>query len=181
MIGLSRAGYLALATALTTGALTTGALTAGARAAVGDAPRPGPEPADVVGAWTDPFGEDAAPSGAVRAAVLGDGRVLYLAGTGSGLLDLRSGRPQFVPTAAAHPDADQWAPSLTALADGRILLVGGTASQLFDPATGSFSPPASLRNGRSYPQVAVGADGGPTVFGGAAPPGRVRRTETYHP
>jgi hypothetical protein len=175
MIGLSRAGCVALVTALTMGAL------APARATVGDGPDPGAAPEDLVGAWTGPFGREDAPPGALRAAVLGDGRVLYLIGNQPGLLDLRSGSPQFVPTAAPEEDADLSSPSLTVLADGRILLVGGTASRLFDPATGSFSSRAPLRHGRSYPQVAVGADGRPTVFGGAAAPRRVRRTETYNP
>lgn len=188
MIGLSRAGCVApigLVAALTVGALTVGTLPPG-HAAVGSDARPTDEPADVVGAWTEPFDEDGPSPAALATAVLGDGRLFYLTGNEGRLLDLRSGTPQFAPTTPARLGNDLAAPALTALADGRILLVGRT-TRLLDPATGSFSPPAPLTYGRRFPQVAMGPDGKPTVFGGAAQPtgdsplGRVRRTETYHP
>lgn len=171
---LSRAGYVALVAALTLGAVAPASAVAGGAGAT-DAPE------DAVGAWTEPFGADGAAPAAVRAAVLGDGRVFYLSGNESTLLDLRSGRPQFRPAGPVHSGAGLWSPSLTSLADGRILMVGGTVSRLFDPATGSLAPAVPLRQPRRHPQVAVGADGTPTVFGGAAALGPVRRTETYRP
>lgn len=177
MIGLSRAGRAALVSLAAT--LTLGP------AASGDA-APTDQPADVAGAWTEPFEEDGAAPTAVEAAVLGDGRVFYFDGSEARLLDLRSGTPQFAPTSPAGDVGDLTRSSLTALPDGRILLVGGNPL-LFDPVAGSFSPAPTMRYGRRYPHVAIGPDGKATAFGGATEltgdthAGRARRTETYHP
>lgn len=178
MIGLSRAGRAAL--------LSLAATLVLGPPASGDA-APADLPADVAGAWTEPFEEDAGASpAAVEAAVLGDGRVFYFDGSEARLLDLRSGTPQFAPTPPAGDVGDLTRSALTALPDGRILMVGPNPL-LFDPAAGSFSPAPPMTHGRRYPHVAIGPDGKATVFGGATELagdtqfGRARRTETYHP
>ncbi|HEV7534254.1 MAG TPA: galactose oxidase early set domain-containing protein, partial [Acidimicrobiia bacterium] len=163
-------------------------------------------PPDTVGRWTPPFEEPGpgAPS-PVEAAVLPDGRVLYLAGAEGGdvpavptggrsgtpsgtgpvrLLDLRSGTPEW--TTPDQRGADLSASDLTALPDGRLLLAGGPrAAAVYDPRTRTLAPTAPTRAERWYPQLVVGGDGSATVFGGVArltgggPPGPARWTETY--
>jgi WD40 repeat protein len=216
MIGLSRtwpAGVVGLA-ALTLGTVASGTVASGvgAEAARG--------PADTVGQWTPPFEEHGAATprcqpaeggselvckpAAVEAAVLSDGRILYVNGlegqenaqgptlpstrpssrdSQARLLDLRSGTPHFA--APADNDGDLSCSDITALPGGKILLVGGNAL-LFDPKTNAFEPAAPMKYGRWYPHVAIGPDGNATVFGGVTQlisdtrSGRVRRTETYH-
>ncbi len=62
------------------------------------------------------------------------------------------------------------------LADGRVLVVGGwgsrddhdglTSAEIYDPATGSFTPTGSMREGRVSPSVTLLTDGRVLVAGG---------------
>ena len=196
MFGLPRrwragvAGFSAL--------LTLGAVAPGVQAQ----PAGGP---DVVGQWTQPFEENGAgqPT-AAEAAVLGDGRVLYVNGLESRensrgptvtasstrpgqarLLDLRSGTPQW--SAPADNGNELFCSDITTLPGGKLLLAGGLRTTwLFDPQTSAFEASAPMKYGRWYPHVVIGPDGNPTVFGGVTQLvgdtglGNVRRTETYH-
>jgi hypothetical protein len=195
-----RAGVVGLSAVLTLG----GVGPAGAAASGAGQPEGGP---NTVGQWAEPFQESGGGGGpvAVEAAVLGDGRVMYLEGTESGtagstgatrstgsaagsgaagqarLLDLRSDPARW---ATPAQQGDLSCSDLTALPDGKVLLAGG-GTWLFDPSTDRFAPAAPMHQPRWYPQLVAGPDGNPTAFGGVIrlpddlPGDAARRTETY--
>ncbi len=154
-------------------------------------------PADVhtTGIWNQlPFGS---PMNPVHIALLRTGKVLIIAGSGNyptekvftaGVWDPPAGfvRTQTIGT-------DMFCNGMVMLPDGRAFVVGGTKSYergfsglsstaLFDPQTETFTPAASMANGRWYPTVTVMPDGTVMAASGIDKDGVMNPTvEIYDP
>jgi DNA-binding CsgD family transcriptional regulator len=145
----------------------------------------------------------------VTGAALGGVALLLLAMQGAGAVPPA---PPIAPTATAQPEATRVvlarraftaAPSAAAartagtateLRDGRVLVAGGRqwvdregdrlieVAELFDPATGAFSPSASLLVPRSHHRATLLGDGRVLVSGGVGEGGvPLASTEVYDP
>ncbi|MEP6638489.1 MAG: kelch repeat-containing protein, partial [Chloroflexota bacterium] len=85
----------------------------------------------------------------------------------------------------------RWGHGATLLASGQVLVVGGNASknsssalasaELFDPASGRWTPTASMSKPRAYPSVTVLRDGTVLVAGGAFDNAPLALAERYDP
>jgi hypothetical protein len=85
-------------------------------------------------------------------------------------------------------DAQSGAEAAAELADGRVLVAGGenndlglASADLFDPATGSFSPAASMTTGRWFGVAVALTDGRVLVAGGLSAGGSLKSAELYWP
>ncbi|MFN2608029.1 MAG: kelch repeat-containing protein [Acidimicrobiales bacterium] len=153
------------------------------------------------GQW-HPAGDLTAPRRGLAAVMLPDGRVLATGGRGedgdpsavADIFDPASGKW----TATGPMTKGRLGHSLTALADGRVLAVGGTAiglaptggtqsvrpdasAEIFDPATGAWTPVASMATPRFEHTATLMADGKVLIAGGQGTNGLLASTEIYDP
>lgn len=141
-----------------------------------------------------PTGDMGSPRALHGAAVLFDGRVLFVGGLAdfgvhlieSELYDPATGT--FSPGAAMTET--RMRPTTIALADGRVLLLGGrggesgdalATAELYDPVTGQFSATGSMMGPRYVASVALLADGRVLVAGGLGGRDVLGSAELYDP
>jgi Domain of unknown function (DUF1929)/Legume lectin domain/PKD domain/Glyoxal oxidase N-terminus len=120
------------------------------------------------------------PINPVHAALLPNGKVLIVSGSGNvpsntdfeaAILDTVAGT-----VTKQAVTWDMFCNGMVVLPDGRPFIVGGTLqydpffgqprSSIFDPSTGTFSDQQNMADGRWYPTATVLADGRVMVFGG---------------
>jgi hypothetical protein len=111
-------------------------------------------------------------SGAQAAAVLADGRVLFVSGMQAELFDPSTGRWTKAGMVGGAAGTHRTGHTVTRLVDGRVLVVGGSTSraaetaELFDPSTGLWTlvtPPHLPREGHA---AVLTVDGAVLVMGG---------------
>jgi len=170
------------------------AATAGIITLTQPAPTPEPSPPAPEGLLGNPAGQGHA------TAVLGDGRVLVIHGSWTGMgQSVHSTAEIWNPASgtstavAGEMTTDRLQASAVTLQDGRVLVVGGfggpyayassavAAAELWDPATGRFSPTGDLTQARVNHLLSLLPDGRVLVTGGAGPEGVIAETEIYDP
>ncbi len=149
--------------------------------------------ADVQGQWST--GAYQMPINPIHAALLNNGKVLVVAGSGNCLPSV-SGCPQGAPYGPANGSGavlvdpttgaitqftlswDMFCNGMVVLPDGRVFINGGTVQQepaftgsaksaFFDPATNTFTDvPQNMAHGRWYPTVTLLGDGRVMTFSG---------------
>ena len=144
--------------------------------------------ANVQGQWsTLPY---TMPINPVHAALLNNGQVLVIAGTGNNPLAQKPGAavwdPQTGNIATQSIVWDMFCNGMVVLPDGRPLIDGGTLqynpflglakAAVFDPEADQFTDLTSMANGRWYPTVTVLPDGTVLAFSGLTSTG-----ETFSP
>lgn len=168
--------------------LTGGLCLLGLIAALAGVAVPALGQAAVQGQWTTlPF---LMPINPVHMALMNDGKVLIVSGSGSlptntsyaaAVWDPQSGALTVQPLAW-----DMFCNGMAILPDGRPLVVGGTVqydpffgartTAAYDPATGAFTNQASMAHGRWYPTVISLGDGSLMTFSGLSDTGATNTT-----
>jgi len=160
----------------------------------GSLPAPARAQANVRGQWqTLP---NLMPINPVHAAVLSNGKVLVVSGSGNvptntnlqaGVFDPQTG------TVTTQPVSwDMFCNGMAVLPDGRPLIIGGTLAydpfhgdlraSVYDPATGTFTDVHSMAHGRWYPSPTVLGDGSVMTFSGLTETGGTNTSvEIYSP
>src|SRR5713226_4876301 len=136
------------------------------------------------------------PINPVHAAVLHNGKVLVISGSGNlptntnlqaGVFDPQTG------TVTTQPVSwDMFCNAMVVLPDGRPLIIGGTLAydpfhglvraSVYDPATGVFTDVQSMAHGRWYPTATVLGDGSVMAFSGLSETGGTNTSvEIYSP
>jgi len=124
------------------------------------------------GTWTPAEMPGWGHSGAQAAAVLLDGRVLFVSGMQAELFDPSTGHWTKSGPAGGAAGTHRSGHSVTRLADGRVLVVGGSTSraaetaELFDPATGTWTLAAPPLMPRESHGAVASMDGTVLVVGG---------------
>jgi hypothetical protein len=163
--------------------------------------------ASVQGQWSTL--SNLAPINPIHAALLPNGKVLIIAGSGN-CPPSQSGCPKGPPygpsngsgAALYDPIAgtftkfslswDMWCSGMVLLRDGRALVVGGTIqydpfhgqpkTTIFDSSTNAFKDVQSMQHGRWYPTVTTLGDGRAMTFSGLTETGGINNTvEIYDP
>lgn len=123
------------------------------------------------------------PINPVHVALMHDGKVLVIAGSGNNSGKLGSGNlkaavwdPQAGAFAVQQLNWDMFCNAMTVLPDGRVLIAGGTIayspslgekrSAVFDSVTRQFADLQPMAHGRWYPTTKLLPDGRVMVFGG---------------
>jgi hypothetical protein len=124
------------------------------------------------GMWTPVEAPGWGHSGAQAAAVLLDGRVLFVSGLQAELFEPSTGRWMKAGWAGGAAGTHRSGHSVTRLQDGRVLVVGGSTSraaetaELFEPSTGSWTLIAPPHMPRESHGAVVTTDGTVLVVGG---------------
>lgn len=143
------------------------------------------------GAWiqTAPMRTQRDPeSTAAAAALLTDGRVLFVGGVGKDAqpapAELFDPSTNTFQTTAGQMTGGTDPVSATTLRGGRVLVVGGATAEVFDPATGTFSPTGPMDTPRFFHTATLLADGRVLVVGGDSlegPRNAMALAEVYDP
>ena len=133
---------------------------------------------NVQGQWTTPMGQ--ATINPAHVAVLKNGKVLIVAGSGAGAAPPNTFQAALYDPATQTVSApqsigwDMFCNEMVVLPDGRVLIVGGygyTRVAVYDPNTGVFTEVASTKYARWYPSVILTSTGSVLAAGGIDPLG----------
>ena len=125
------------------------------------------------------------PINPVHVALMHNGKILVVAGSGNNANNLGSGNlksgvldPQSGVIAVQQQGWDMFCEGMTVLPDGRVFIAGGTLayspflgekrSAIFDPVSGQFADVQPMHHGRWYPTTITLSDGRVFVFGGTS-------------
>ena len=125
------------------------------------------------------------PINPVHVALMHNGKILVVAGSGNNAANLGSGNlksgvldPQSGVIAVQQHGWDMFCEGMTILPDGRVFVAGGTLayspflgekrSAIFDPVSGQFTDVQPMHHGRWYPTTTTLSDGRVFVFGGTS-------------
>jgi hypothetical protein len=138
-----------------------------------------------------------APINPIHVALMHNGKILIVAGSGNNAANLGSGNLKSAvldpATGAVTVQTQSWdmfCEGMTVLPDGRVFISGGTLayspflgekrSAIFDPATGQFADVQPMQHGRWYPTTITLSDGRVLVFGGTNETDTSNNTLAYY-
>ena len=138
-----------------------------------------------------------APINPIHVALMHNGKILIVAGSGNNAANLGSGNltsavldPATGAAAVQKQSWDMFCEGMTVLPDGRVFISGGTLayspflgekrSAIFDPATGQFADVQPMQHGRWYPTTITLSDGRVLVFGGTSETDTSNNTIAYY-
>jgi hypothetical protein len=138
-----------------------------------------------------------APINPIHVALMHNGKILIVAGSGNNAANLGSGNlksgvldPATGGATVQKQGWDMFCEGMTVLPDGRVFISGGTLayspflgekrSAIFDPVTGQFADVQPMQHGRWYPTTITLSDGRVLVFGGTSETDTSNNTIAYY-
>lgn len=147
------------------------------------------------GQWEELSGQVLSNINPVHMALMNNGSVLMVAGSGNVANDTSFESVVWNPVTRSFGQSQTWwwdmfCNGMVVLPDGRVLINGGTLaydsfkgekrSAVYDPATGAFADVESMAHGRWYPTVTVLGDGRVMTFSGLTETGGTNSTVEFY-